>query len=268
VTSDGSRDTLAPMKFAFVLLASLLTACSSKPSGRTVRVAAASDLAKAFEEVGKEFHAKTGITPLFDFGSSGLLAKQIEQGAPYFLFAAANAEFAQKTVAAGRCDGTTARMYARGRIVVWTPSGVDAPKRLEDLAEPRFKRIAIANPDHAPYGKAAKQTLEKAGVWAAIEDRIKLGPDVQTTMLYARKSEVEAAIVALSLAVVTDGGTSLKIDPASHEALDQQMVVCGAGEESDAARQLADFIGSREGREIMTRYGFLLPGEAMPGATK
>jgi molybdate transport system substrate-binding protein len=248
-----------------VVVAAVLTlaSCHGKPSGRTVRVAAASDLAKAFEEVGKEFATKTGITPLFDFGSSGLLAKQIEQGAPYYLFAAANREFAQKPIKAGRCDGQSAKLYARGRIVVWTPAGIDAPKRLEDLAEPRFAKIAIANPDHAPYGKAAKQALEKTGVWAKIEERIKLGPDVQTTMLYARRTEVQAAVVALSLAVVTDGGTSLKIDPALHEPLDQELVVCGAGEEADAARQLSDFIGSREGREIMTRYGFLLPGETM-----
>jgi molybdate transport system substrate-binding protein len=251
------------MKVVVAAAVLILAGCSGKSTNRTVRVAAASDLVKAFEEVGKEFEAKTGIKPLFDFGSSGLLAKQIEQGAPYYLFAAANAEFAQQTVKAGRCDGKTAKLYARGRIVVWTPSGVDAPKKLEDLAVARFATIAIANPDHAPYGKAAKQALEKAGVWSKIEDRIKLGPDVQTTMLYARRGEVQASVVALSLAVVTDGGTSLKIDPALHEPLDQQMVVCGAGEEADAARKLHDFIGSREGREIMTRYGFLLPGETM-----
>jgi len=245
-----------------VVMALALLACSSKSGERTVRVAAASDLAKAFEEIGKEFEARTKIKPLIDFGSSGLLSKQIEQGAPYFLFAAANKSFTERVVEAGRCDGASAKLYARGRIVVWTPSGVAAPVKLADLADARFARIAIANPDHAPYGLAARQALEKAGVWSAIESRIKLGPDVQTTMLYARRNEVDAAIVALSLAVVTDGGSFLKIEADLHDPLDQQMVVCGNGEEADAARQLAEFIASREGREIMTRYGFLLPGEA------
>jgi len=245
-----------------VVMALALLACSSKSGERTVRVAAASDLAKAFEEIGKEFEARTKIKPLIDFGSSGLLSKQIEQGAPYFLFAAANKSFTERVVEAGRCDGASAKLYARGRIVVWTPSGVAAPVNLADLADARFARIAIANPDHAPYGLAARQALEKAGVWSAIESRIKLGPDVQTTMLYARRNEVDAAIVALSLAVVTDGGSFLKIEADLHDPLDQQMVVCGNGEEADAARQLAEFIASREGREIMTRYGFLLPGEA------
>jgi molybdate transport system substrate-binding protein len=81
-------------------------------------------------------------------------------------------------------------------------------------------------------------------------------------MLYARRKEVDASIVALSLAVVTDGGAFLKIEPDLHDPLDQQMVVCGNGEEADAARRFAEFVGSREGREIMTRYGFLLPGES------
>ena len=241
----------------------LVAGCSSKSNGRTVRVAAASDLARAFEEIGKEFTARTGITPEFNFGSSGLLAKQIEQGAPYFLFAAANREFADNVIKSGRCDGTSSRMYARGRLVVWTPSGVAAPTKLADLADPRFKRIAIANPEHAPYGTAAKQALEKAGVWPQVESRMVLAENVQATMLYARDHNAEAALVALSLAVVTDGGAFLPIDQSLHEPLDQQLVVCGNGEEADAARQLSEFINSREGREIMTRYGFLLPDEKL-----
>ena len=241
----------------------LVAGCSSKSNGRTVRVAAASDLARAFEEIGKEFTARTGITPEFNFGSSGLLAKQIEQGAPYFLFAAANREFADNVIKSGRCDGTSSRMYARGWLVVWTPSGVAAPTKLADLADPRFKRIAIANPEHAPYGTAAKQALEKAGVWPQVESRMVLAENVQATMLYARDHNAEAALVALSLAVVTDGGAFLPIDQSLHEPLDQQLVVCGNGEEADAARQLSEFINSREGREIMTRYGFLLPDEKL-----
>ena len=128
-------------------------------------MAAASDLTRAFEDLGKAFENKTHITPVFTFGSSGLLAKQIEQGAPFYLFAAANKEYADEVVASGRCDAGTLRPYARGRIVVWCPSGVQAPTKLADLADPRFKRIAIANPEHAPYGRAAKQALEKEGIW-------------------------------------------------------------------------------------------------------
>ncbi|MEO7093357.1 MAG: molybdate ABC transporter substrate-binding protein [Polyangiales bacterium] len=234
--------------------------CSSKSSGgRRVRIAAASDLEKAFTELGKEFQTTTHVSPEFTFGSSGLLSKQIEQGAPYFLFAAANKEFAEATIKAGRCDGTSARLYARGRIVVWTANGGPAPLKLEDLAKPEFKRIAIANPEHAPYGRAAKQALEKAGIWSQIESRIVFGENIQATMLYAKERNVDAAVVALSLAVVNDGGTTLPIDQSMHDPLDQMLVVCGTGEESDAARQFSDMLASPEGREVMSRYGFQLP---------
>jgi len=251
---------LLQLRLLPLLLLLSLAACSSKPTERKVRIAAASDLAKAFEELGKEFQARTKIAPEYTFGSSGLLARQIEQGAPYFLFAAANREFVTNVVKAGRCDAAAVKTYGRGRIVVWARSGVTAPVRLADLADAaRYKKIAIANPEHAPYGVAAKQVLEKSGLWEQVQPRIVLGDNIQTTMLYARNGNVDVAIVALSLAVVADGGAYLAIDPALHDPLDQQLVVCGSGEEADAARQLADFIGSREGREIMTRYGFVVP---------
>ncbi|MBV8760306.1 MAG: molybdate ABC transporter substrate-binding protein [Deltaproteobacteria bacterium] len=242
-----------------LVLLALLAACSSKNSGRTVRIAAASDLARAYEELGTAFQKKTGITPQFQFGSSGLLAKQIEQGAPFFLFAAANKEYADQVVTAGRCDAKSERLYARGRIVVWCPTGTAAPVKLTDLTDPRYKKIAIANPEHAPYGRAAKQALEKAGIWDALQPKLVLGDSVQSTMQYARSGAVDAAVIALSLAVVSDGGSFLKIDDDQYDPLDQSMVVCGNGEEADAAHQFEEFISSPDGREVMTRYGFVLP---------
>jgi molybdate transport system substrate-binding protein len=246
------------VRSVLVLLA--LAACSaSKSDGRVVRIAAASDLARAFTELGKEFQQRTGIEPKLTFGSSGLLSTQILEGAPFFLFAAANQNFVTKVVAAGKCDGATARLYARGRIVVWTGKDVLAPVKLSDLADPRFKRIALANPEHAPYGTAAKQALQKHGLWPQLESRVVYAENIQQTMQYARTGNADASIVALSLAVVSDGGAYLPIDQSLHDPLDQQLVVCGNGPEADAARQFADFIASREGREVMTRYGFVLP---------
>jgi molybdate transport system substrate-binding protein len=243
----------------FVLSLVLALGCSKENRGKRVRVGAASDLSRAFVEVGKEFKARTGIDPEFDFGSSGLLAKQIEQNAPIFLYAAANKKFVEQVVKTGRCDGSTSRLYGRGRIVAWTRNGTPAPQKLEDLVDPRYKKIAIANPDHAPYGVAAKQALERAGLWDRVKDRIVYGENIQATLVYGRDGNVDVAIVALSLAVVTQGGQSLPIDEALHDPLDQALVVCGKGDEADRARQLADFITSREGREIMSRYGFQLP---------
>jgi len=249
----------------YLALVSLVLAlgCSKGKAAdaKRVRVAAASDLSRAFEEVGKEFTARTGITPEFNFGSSGLLAKQIEQSAPFFLYAAANKKFVEQVIKAGSCDASTAKLYGRGRIVAWTRAGAPAPQKLADLVDPKFKRIAIANPEHAPYGVAAKQALERAGLWEQLESRIVYGENIQATLVYGRDGNADVALVALSLAVVTQGGVSLQIDPTLHDPLDQQLVVCGKGDEADRARQLADFITSAEGREIMSRYGFQLPAQ-------
>jgi molybdate transport system substrate-binding protein len=256
---------LAVMRTAWVIALLLAGAagCSSKAPEHKVRVAAAADLARAFTELATEFKTRTGITLEMEFGSSGLLAKQIEQGAPFSMFAAANRDYVDQVTKAGRCDAASAHSYARGRIVVWTPKGVAAPASLDELADPRFRKIAIANPEHAPYGKAAKQALEKSGVWPKIADRIVLGDNIQATMLYAHDHNADAAIVALSLAVVDDGGAFLAIDPTMHEPLDQAMVVCGTGDDAKAAQQFATFVASKEGREVMTRYGFLLPDEQL-----
>lgn len=244
-----------------ILLLGLVVACGSKSSGgRRVRIAAAANLEKAWTELAKEFEAKTNIHAEISFGSSGTLEKQIEQGAPFFLFAAANTGFAEQAIKSGKCDAKTAKVYARGRIVVWTAPGMLAPVKLEDLAKPEFKKIAIANPERAPYGKAAQQALTKAGVWDAVQPKVVLGDNIEQTMIYAKEKNVDAAIVALSLAVTTEGGTTLQIDGALHDPVDQELVVCGAGEEADAAKQFIELLDTREGREVMQRYGYEIPG--------
>ncbi|MGE5182209.1 MAG: molybdate ABC transporter substrate-binding protein, partial [Acidobacteriota bacterium] len=189
-----------------IVCAVLAVACSHEATHRIVRVAAASDLEAAFGELGPDFEKRTGIEPVFDFASSGLLAKQIEQGAPYFLFAAANASYADRAVASGHCDPTSERPYARGQLVVWTPQGVTPPGKLGDLADARFQHIAIANPDHAPYGAAAWQALTYAGLWDRVRDRLVVADSVQAAMQYAATRSVDAAIVAQSVALVTEGG--------------------------------------------------------------
>ena len=232
---------------------------------KKVRVSAASDLAKAFDEVGKSFRVRTGIEPIFNFGSSGLIARQITEGAPIDLYASANEQFVDDVVARGKCDATTKRMYARGRIVIWSKGGgVAPPTKIEDLADPRFASIAIANPDHAPYGKAAKEALEKAGIWSAVESRIKYAENVSQTLQYAQTGNVEVAIVALSLAIVSQGGTTIAIPSELHDPIDQALVACGSGAAFANAKAFADYVASPEGRAIMMKYGFILPGESGP----
>jgi molybdate transport system substrate-binding protein len=251
------------MRHLTVVVFLFLVACSSKKTAdngvaKEVRVAAASDLAQAFEDVGKAFAQKTGIKPNFNFSSSGLLAKQIEQGAPFYLFAAANKSFVDQVVKTRKCDESTSQLYSRGRLVLWSKSG--APAKLADIVDPKYKRIGIANPDHAPYGKAARQALEKAGIYAQVKDRLVLGENISATMTYAKEGSVDVALVALSLAIQTDAQLYSPVELDLHEPLEQTLVVCGKGAEAAAARQLADFIVSTDGRAIMERYGFSTTG--------
>jgi molybdate transport system substrate-binding protein len=255
---------------SLVLALTLVAGCKkdraeSAGANGPLKVAAAADLAFAFKEVGAAFTAKTGTEVKFTFGSTGQLAKQIGEGAPYDVFAAANVSFVDEVVKADACDGATKAMYARGRIVVWTKKsgGIAAPRTLQDLEDARFVKLAIANPEHAPYGRAAKQALEAAGVWEHVKDRLVYGENIQQTLQFAQTGNVEAAIAALSLAMVTDDGTYFVIDDALHKPIDQALAVCKHGSNAAAGRAFAELVSSPEGRAIMKKYGFLLPGEAL-----
>ena len=256
---------------ALLALASFAGGCKRAPLavGAPLQVAAAADLADAFPEVGKAFEKASGRKVSFSFGATGLLAKQVEQGAPFDVFAAANLSFVDDVIAAGACDPDTKTTYAEGRIVLWTRRDAGlSPTSLADLTRPEIVHVAIANPDHAPYGKAAKQALVKSGVWEAIAKKIVYGENVQQTLQFAQSGNADVAIVALSLAAVS-GGHATPIDPSLHEPLTQTLVVCHGGGESRGrlepdARKFAAFVASDAGRAIMRRYGFVLKGEAAP----
>lgn len=262
---------------SLALLALLALACS-KPTGsgagdgkgggvrqgEPLRIAAAADLALAFGEIKTDFEKKSGKRVEMSFGSTGLLAKQIAEGAPFDVFAAANISFVDDVVKSGACDAETKALYARGRIVVWTKDASALPKDITGLRDARYARIAIANPEHAPYGRAAQQALTKAGVWDPLRSRMVHGENVQQTQVYARTGNADAAIVALSLAVASDGAY-LPIDEKLHEPLDQALVICHGGirAKTNEAHAFVDYVGSPDGRAVMRRYGFLLPGEEL-----
>lgn len=248
------------MRSALLVVLVLVAGCGRghNGTGKRLKIAAASDLAKAFDEV-KVKLAADGVDAEITYGSSGLLAKQIEQGADFGLYAAASQAFAEQVAKTGACDAATIQIYGRGRVVAWVPKGKTPPKSLQDLAAPPFARIAIANPTHAPYGAAAKQALEKVGVWAAIEKKLVIAENVQATMVYARDGNADVALVALSLAVVTEGGGYFPIDDTLHAPLDQALIVCGGGAQAEAAKQFAAYLKSPAGVEVMGRYGFSLP---------
>lgn len=273
VTTGSRRPGLTEGRALAVALALALAVAgcggsAASPAGggdppAEITVAAASDLRPAFEELGARYTAETGTDVTFSFGSSGQLREQIVNGAPFDLFASANVAYVDDVIAAGRGRAGTRADYAYGRIVLWSGDGSIRPAEVGDLADERYGRIAIANPDHAPYGLAARQALESAGVWDAVADRLVYGESISDTFQLARSGNADVGIVALSLAIA-DGSDHTPVPAELHEPLRQALVVTGDGARGDAAAGFADFVNSAAGREVMVAYGFVLPGEEAP----
>jgi molybdate transport system substrate-binding protein len=223
-----------------------------------LRVAAAADLQKAFQELIPLFEKETGakVTPVF--GSTGLLSKQAEEGAPFDLLFAANEKFIADLETKGKLVAGTRQLYAIGRLVIWTRKGRPHPATLTDLAQPTYRRIAIANPEHAPYGAAAREAMQKAGVWPKVEPRLVYGENVQQTLQYAQTGNAQAAVVALSLAIGADGAYTL-IPDTLHTPIRQAAAVLRQSKNAPLARQFSAFVLSQKGQKIMQKYGFTLP---------
>ncbi len=222
-----------------------------------LRVAAASDLTYALPDVLAAFEGETRIKAEAVFGVSGQLSAQIKQGAPYDLFLAANESYIADLAAAGAVVPATVKAYTQGSLVVALRSEIgDRVHAFEDLAGPEFKRIAIANPAFAPYGRAAKQALERSGLWARVESRVVLGESVRQALVYLERGEVEAAIVGRAL-VRGDSYRMLAVDRKLYDPIVQGMGVIVSSKRQDDARRLQEFILGVKGREILGRYGFI-----------
>jgi molybdate transport system substrate-binding protein len=226
-----------------------------------ITVAAASDLTPAFEELGRQFEQERGIKVTFSFGSTGNLAKQLQNGLPADLFAAANVAFVDELEKQGLILPDSKATYAVGRITLWRRADSRLQiERLEDLTRPEIRHIAIANPEHAPYGLAAREALQKAKLWEALQAKLVLGENVRQASQYAETGNAEVAITALSLSLQSNGRWTL-VPADLHQPLEQALAVMKNTRHEKEARQFAQFINSPQGRKVMQTYGFLLPGE-------
>jgi len=225
-----------------------------------LRVAAAADLGRAFRELAPMFERESKAKVTLIFGSTGLLAKQAENGAPFDLLAAANEQYVKDLEDKGKVLPDTRSLYAIGRLAIWTRKGLPKVRSLGELAGARFRKVAIANPQHAPYGLAARKSMERLGVWERVEPKLVYGENVMQTMQYAQSGNADAAVIALSLAVGNGGSYSLVPD-SLHSPLRQAVGVLAQSENVPLARRFCAFINGPAGRPIMRKYGFALPGE-------
>lgn len=221
----------------------------------------ASDLALAFKEIAPLFEKSAGAKVTLVLGSTGNLAKQIEHGAPADVFFSANVAFVETLRAQGSIIPETRSLYAQGRIVLATSMKTGLRLQgLTDLRRPEIRRIAIANPDHAPYGKAAQEALVAAGFWTELKPKLVYGENIRHALQFVETGAVEAGIVALSV-VDGSGLVHVPIDPALHAPLNQMAAVVKRSPRPELGLSFIQFVNGPEGRPIMRRHGFRLPGE-------
>jgi len=224
-------------------------------------VSAAADLTPAFQEIEQAFERDTAIKVTFNFGSTGQLSQQIQAGAPVDVFAAANVSYIEDLDRRGLVVPGTRALYSRGRLTLWTRA--DSPLRIEtmsNLSQEGVRRIAIANPEHAPYGVAAREALQASGLWGTLQPKLVLGENVAQTLQYAQTGNVDVAMVALSLSVQSAGRYVL-LPEELHSPLDQALAVIRGTKHEAEARRFTAYVNSPPGRAIMRKYGFVLPGE-------
>jgi molybdate transport system substrate-binding protein len=236
------------------------------PPSRTVHVAAASDLKFALDEIVRELQAaEPGLSVQPTYGSSGSFFAQIQGGAPFDVFLSADVEYTRRLTTDGLTVPGSEFVYGVGRIVLWVPrdSALDVGRGLALLRDPAVRKIAIANPRHAPYGRAAVAALEAAGLSLEVTPKLVLGENVAQAAQFVQSGAADAGIIALSLALgapMTAAGRYAEIPASSHPPLTQGGVILKSAQEPSAAARFRDFMTGPQGRAILKRHGFASPG--------
>jgi len=231
------------------------------PTSPPLTVAAAADLHDAFGEIGEAWFREDGSRVVFSFGASGDLVRQIEQGAPFDVLAAANSEFVEALARRNRVLPDTQAVYALGRLALVRPPGSPRPSTdLRQLCASDFQRIAIANPAHAPYGRAAREALIRAGLWDLLQSRLVLAPNVRQALQYVESGNADAGLVARASAVRSELPWSEP--PATlYGPLRQTLAVVAGGPQEARARRFARLVTGPQGQAILQKHGFDLPGD-------
>jgi molybdate transport system substrate-binding protein len=233
----------------------------------TIRAAAASDMKFAFDEIVKAFeqdHPQMKVAPTY--GSSGSFYAQLTNKAPFDIFLSADISYPHKLAEAGLADPKSEFQYAVGHLVVWVPksSQLDVEKLgIKALADPSVRKVAIANPAHAPYGRAAEAALKSLEMYDAVKDRLVLGDNIAQTLQFVESGAADIGIVALSLALAPatrEHGRYWLVPLNAYPRLEQGGVIMSWVNDRTAADALREFILGEKGRAILDRFGFELAG--------
>jgi len=251
------------LQITLAVIVLLITSSCTRPPNITapqpLTVGAAASLQFALTDIGKLFEDQTGQRVIFTFGSTGNLAKQIENGAPIDLFLSADVIYVDELREKKRIHPETQQIYGQGRIVLASSRapGIQV-KALKDLLDPAIKHVAIANPNHAPFGLAAKQAMISANIWDQIQPKLVFGENIRQTLQFIQTGNAEAGVIALSIAEVPEI-TYVLIAEELHAPLDLALAVVKGSRQEKAAREFAAFILGPFGQPVLQKYGFQTP---------
>jgi molybdate transport system substrate-binding protein len=241
----------------------------AKAADREISVAAAADLSAALQEVAANYEKRTGVALKLSFGASGALTQQIQNGAPFDIFFSADMDYPRQLIDSGHADGATLYRYAIGKLVLWVPK--DSPLDLEHkgidvLLDPSVKKIAIANPQHAPYGRAAAAVLKHYGLDEKVHDKIVLGENIAQAAQFAESGNAQVGFVALADAAapaMKDKGRYWVVPADAYPALDQGVVLISSSAHKEDAEDFLQYVKGPDFIDVLRRYGFTEPGGGM-----
>jgi molybdate transport system substrate-binding protein len=247
-----------------VLTALCLALLASAGMAQELTIAAASDLQAVLPQIAARYEARTGRKVHLTFGSSGNFFAQIQNGAPFDLFFSADIDYPSRLNVAGLADPGSIDEYAIGRIVLWAPKSgrVNVAEGLPVLAQPSVRWIAIANPEHAPYGRAAVAALQSAGLFDRVQSKFVLGENISQAAQFVQSGNAEAGILALSLArapALMAAGTFYEIPASMYPPIRQAAVVIKVSSHKDAARAFLQFMREPDNQQLLASFGFERP---------
>ena len=233
-----------------------LTSSAQNPPKQEITVAAAANLTEVAQTLGAEFEAQTKIHPVFSFGSTEVLTTQIENSAPFDVFLAADAEHVDKLDHEGLLVPGSNAAYAIGVLAMWIPPSSKAHiAKIDDLKSKDVSVIALANPKLAPYGAAAVETLQHAGIWDQVKDKIVYAENINMAKQYGTSKNADAVFTAYSL-VLKEAGQVIQVDESLHTPIVQKLGLIARSQHRDWAQSFTTFLLTGGGRAILTRYGY------------
>jgi molybdate transport system substrate-binding protein len=233
-------------------------------AAQEITVAAAADLQFAMQDIADKFHKETGKNVKLIYGSSGNFFQQIQNGAPFDMFFSANLDYPKKLEAAGLIEPGSYYEYAKGKIVLWVlnDSKLNLNSGLRTLLDPTIKTIAVANPQHAPYGQAAVAAMQEEGLYDKVRDRFVLGENISQTASYVVSGSADVGVVALSLALspnMKDKGRYVEIPTNEYPAIQQACVILKSSNNKEVSRQFLSFIKTAAVADTLKTFGFDVP---------